>query len=112
MKQKELEELDREHQEADRELESLEENVESQFETTIEDEPKKGLFSDIPFELELNYEKNFAAMEDEPEAVVFEDETVSSYISNTVLFAQFTLGIAKEISELVIFLAPNIESHR
>jgi uncharacterized membrane protein YqiK len=66
LEQKELEEEAIEHQEADRELESLEENVESHLETTTEEEPKKGLFSDIPFELELNYEKNFAAMEDEP----------------------------------------------
>ena len=47
---------------------------------------------------------------DAPLVAVFDELILSLYISKTVVFDQFLLGIAYAISEDVIFFAPNIES--
>ena len=65
LEQKELSEEALEHEEANRELETLEDSLNEASNETSAD--NKGLFSDIPFELEMYQDKNLAAMEDEPE---------------------------------------------
>ena len=67
LEQKELSEEALEHEEANRELETLEDSLNEASNETSAD--NKGLFSDIPFELEMYQDKNLATMEDEPEEV-------------------------------------------
>lgn len=67
LEQKELSEEALEHEEANRELETLEDSLNEVGNETSSD--NKGLFSDIPFELELCQENNFVAVEDEPTTV-------------------------------------------
>lgn len=68
LEQKELSEEALEHEEANRELETLEDSLNEASNETSAD--NKGLFSDIPFELEMYQDKNLAEMEDEPEEEV------------------------------------------
>ena len=67
LEQKELSEEALEHEEANRELETLEDSLNEASNETSND--NKGLFSDIPFELEMYQDKNLATMEDEPKEV-------------------------------------------
>ena len=48
---------------------------------------------------------------DAPDVAVLDELMLCLYISNTVPFDQFLLGIANCISDDVIFFAANIESH-
>jgi len=65
LEQKELSEEALEHEEANLELETLEDSLNETSNEPSAD--NKGLFSDIPFELEMYQDKNLAAMEDEAE---------------------------------------------
>ena len=76
LEQKELNEEALEHEEANRELENLEDSLNEASNEGSAD--NKGLFSDIPFELELYQDKNLAAMEDEPEEETRQEEVVEA----------------------------------
>lgn len=67
LEQKELNEEALEHEEANRELETLEDSLNEASNEVSAD--NKGLFSDIPFELDMYQDKNLVSKEDEAEEI-------------------------------------------
>ena len=104
LEQKELNEEALEHEEANRELETLEDSLNEASNETSAD--NKGLFSDIPFELEMYQEKNFAAMEDEP---VAENETDTNVNGETT---KETLEVNEEASLEEVSLESEVEESK
>ena len=101
LEQKELNEEALEHEEANRELENLEDSLNEASNEASTD--TKGLFSDIPFELEMYQDKNLAAMEDEPEEEARQDQVLEEEEGEEVV-------LEEEPSEEVVLEEVSLDS--
>lgn len=104
LEQKELSEEALEHEEANRELETLADSLNEASNETSAD--NKGLFSDIPFELEMYQDKNIAAMKDEPEEE--QQEVIEESVETQEVIEENTEG-NEEISLEEVSLEREVE---
>lgn len=104
LEQKELSEEALEHEEANRELETLADSLNEASNETSAD--NKGLFSDIPFELEMYQDKNIAAMKDEHEEE--QQEVIEESVETQEVIEENTEG-NEEISLEEVSLEREVE---